>query len=73
LRPPGERAKFIWPPVLGTMYGLGKFIIQYKELDGEWTGIYAAISYDRLIDRLATGKLELEVKSSDSPPPKAQP
>jgi RNA polymerase sigma factor (sigma-70 family) len=57
----------------GNLYGPGKFIIKYKNLDGYWTGQYIAVSNDGSLSNLDTGKLELEVKSSDSPGPKAQP
>jgi RNA polymerase sigma factor (sigma-70 family) len=75
LRPVGDRTNptTLADALRGKLYGPGKFIIQYKNLDGYWTGIYAAASNDGSLINLATGRLELEVKSSDSPPPKAQP
>jgi RNA polymerase sigma factor (sigma-70 family) len=50
-----------------TLYGTGKFIIQYKRVAGDWSKL------DPDLSKLATGKLELEVESSDTPPAKALP
>jgi hypothetical protein len=50
---------------LSTLYGTGKFQIQYERvLGGSSSG---TIMLDPRLSRLATGKLELEIKSD--PPP----
>jgi hypothetical protein len=45
---------------LKTLYGTGKFLIQYERVMYE-SGKY---SIDPILDRLATGKLEVEIKSA---------
>jgi hypothetical protein len=47
-------------PHSSTLYGTGKFLIQYKQL--------AHAETDPILSKLATGKLELEIKSA---PPRA--
>jgi RNA polymerase sigma factor (sigma-70 family) len=71
LRPVGDRTNptTLADALRGKLYGPGKFIIQYKNLDGYWTGQYIAVSNDGSLSNLDTGKLELEIKSS--PPPAA--
>jgi RNA polymerase sigma factor (sigma-70 family) len=67
LRPESDRIKPTFPTTPhATLYGPGKFIIQYKRVAEDWSRDWSALS------KLATGKLELEVKS-DPPPAKAQP
>src|SRR5262249_30986358 len=59
LKPANERK-----PNLETLYGTGKFRIKYQPL--------ASPEIDRVLNNLATGTLELEIKS-DPPPPGQEP
>jgi hypothetical protein len=62
LRSATEKIKPTLPGgVMGTFYEPGKFTIQYKQHAGDWSSSYLALS------KLATGRLELEVRSSDPP------
>ncbi len=53
-------------PNIGTLYGTGKFLIQYERVFGNSSS--GSIQIDPALSKLATGKLELEIKSD--PPPK---
>ena len=64
LRPESEKIKPTFPTPYATLYGTGKFTIQYQRIAGDWSSDYSTVS------KLATGKLELEVTSD---PPSAEP
>jgi len=50
-----------------TLYGTGKFQLQYDSVDGSIGGILQ-IKPDPVLSKLATGKLELEVKDAENLP-----
>jgi hypothetical protein len=66
LRPANEKEKErpVW-----KLFGTGKFQLQHENVDGRkiWTG---EIKFDPALSKLATGKLELEVKAD--PPPASE-
>ncbi len=65
LRPESDRITPTLPTTpYPTLYGPGKFIIQYKRVAGDWSMLNPPT-----LSKLATGKLELEVKAE--PPPAA--
>ena len=47
-------------PNIGTLYGTGKFQVQYERVFGNSSS--GSIKIDLALSKLATGKLELEVK-----------
>jgi RNA polymerase sigma factor (sigma-70 family) len=63
LRPATEKGKErpVW-----TLYGTGKFQIQYERVGGNIGA--GEIKLDPILSKLATGKLELEVKDGDKLP-----
>jgi RNA polymerase sigma factor (sigma-70 family) len=50
-----------------TLYGTGKFVVQYPQVFGSSSS--GSIKLDPALSRLATGKLELEVKEADDKKP----
>jgi RNA polymerase sigma factor (sigma-70 family) len=63
LRPAGERDKErpVW-----KLFGTGKFQLQYENVGGGNIGT-GEIKFDPVLSKLATGKLELEVKEAEKP------
>jgi WD40 repeat protein len=55
-----------------TLYGTGTFHIQYKRVDRERAGAEVHYLDELILSKLATGKLELEIKS-DPPPAQKRP
>ena len=53
---------------ISALYGTGKFQIQYPRVFGNSSA--GAIKLDPTLSKLATGKLELEIKGDDKPAPK---
>ena len=64
LRPVSERGKGrpVW-----TLYGAGKFQLQYENIGGGNIGT-GEIKFDPVLSNLATGNLELEVKDAEKLP-----
>jgi hypothetical protein len=65
LRPASESSK--GKDLYSTLYGTGKFTVQYERVIGNSSAGFLS-NLDRNLSKLATGKLELEIKS-DPPPP----
>ncbi len=63
LRPASESKN----PNFEIIYGTGKFNIQYERVLGKTTASARNLKFDPALSKLATGKLELEVRSD--PPP----
>jgi hypothetical protein len=64
---PGKEIVLGEVKLLTTLLGTGKFTLQYERVFGNtWGG---TITLDPTLTKLATGKLELEIKSE--PPPAA--
>jgi len=53
-----------------TLHGTGKFSIQYERILGNSFLTSVAIKFDPILSKLATGKLELEVKKAEKAPDK---
>jgi RNA polymerase sigma factor (sigma-70 family) len=66
LKPASEQAN----KMLRTLYGTGAFYVQYKRVDRDRAGAELHYLDELILSKLATGKLELEVKAD--PPPKKQ-
>jgi RNA polymerase sigma factor (sigma-70 family) len=66
LRPASETKN----PNFEIIYGTGKFSIQYERVLGNTT--VSAIKIDAALSKLATGKLELEVKEPEKQPQKKE-
>ena len=61
LRPANEIGK---KPPVWTLFGTGKFQLQYENLGGGNIGT-GEIKFDPVLNKLATGKLDLEVKDAE--------
>jgi hypothetical protein len=59
-------------PNIGTLYGTGKFLVQYERVFGNSSS--GSIKIDPALSKLATGKLELEIKTAEEreKPPQSQ-
>ena len=67
LRPASEsKDRPVW-----TLYGTGKFQIQHENIGGGNIGT-GEIKFDPILSKLATGKLELEVKDAEKVPEKQE-
>ena len=68
LRPASE----IKNPNFEIIYGMGKFNIQYERVLGKTTASARNLKFDPELSKLATGKLELEVKEAVKLPEKKE-
>jgi RNA polymerase sigma factor (sigma-70 family) len=76
LRPASEKGK--GRPWQWTLYETGKFQVQFEKVGGNIGKVGAGIGtgeirFDPILSKLATGKLEIEVKEPEKMPPEKEP
>ncbi len=59
-------------PKDSTLFGMGKFTVQYERILGNTSLSSVSIKFDPILSKLATGKLELEVKEAKKLPDKKE-